>query len=392
MRDELNQPLGQGPRRPPRSTRWRPAAVWGGRAAAAALAVAVAAITWRAATPPPAEVATLSAEAVATVIATPAATATPAPAAATVYPPAADGGVSIVRNGGPGLPSGHSPQVIDVAQALGRQPGPALNAALIEASKYGPLPRVGANGARPAEAYARPFSETPLTRGAPRVAVLVGGVGLDARMTEAAISRLPGGVSLGFAPYGADLAHAAAQARGAGHEIWLQAPMQGVSGADPGPHTLTIAASEGQNQDSLRWLMSRFAGYVGIENYLGAKFTADTSALSPTLAEIARRGLLYLDDGSSAVSKVADLAPGLDLKAGRADVVADGGPEAIDAAMAQAEDIARRRGSVILVATALPATLDRIAPWAQGLADKGFVLTPVSTLVTAKPNRAADSR
>ena len=95
--------------------------------------------------------------------------------------------------------------------------------------------------------------------------------------------------------------------------------MEGIAGDDPGPHTLKTDASAAQNEESLRWLTARFTGYVGIENYLGAKFTADADAVSPTLAEIARRGLLYLDDGSSPVSKVGDLAAGLDLKAARAD-------------------------------------------------------------------------
>ena len=219
--------------------------------------------------------------------------------------------------------------------------------------------------------------------------MLVGGLGLDPETTEAAIARLPGAVSLGLAPYGADLAKVAARARAAGHEIWLQAPMEGVAGADPGPHTLKTDASAAQNEDSLRWLMARFTGYVGIENYLGAKFTADADAVSPTLAEIARRGLLYLDDGSSPVSKVGDLAAGLDLKAARADVIAVGDAGAIDAAFRQAEDVARRGGAAILVASALPATLDRLAPWTQGLEGKGFAFAPVSALTTARPDRAA---
>ena len=165
--------------------------------------------------------------------------------------------------------------------------------------------------------------------------------------------------------------------------------MEGVAGAEAGPHTLKVDANPAQNQDSLHWLMGRFAGYVGVVNYLGAKFTADPNAVSPVLAEIARRGLVYLDDGTSALSKAVELAPGLDLKAVRADAVADGGPEAIDAALALAEDIARRRGSAILVASALPQTLDRVAPWAANLESKGFALAPVSALTTPKPDRAA---
>jgi len=305
-----------------------------------------------------------------------------------VFPAPTEGGVSVVRSGSQSAPNARSPQIIEVPQALGRLT-PAPDRRLTEPSKYGLLPRVGADGARPADVYARPFAETPLTRGAPRIAVFVGGLGLDAATTQGAIARLPAGVSLGLAPYGGDLAHVAENARAAGHEIWLQAPMESVAGADPGPHTLKAGASEADNRESLHWLMGRFSAYVGVVNYLGSKFAADADALTPVLAEISRRGLIYLDDGAAPLSRAADLAPSLDLKAARADTVADGPPDAVDAALAHAEEFARRNGSAIVTATALPLTLDHVARWAQGLEGKGFALAPVSALIVARPARAA---
>jgi polysaccharide deacetylase 2 family uncharacterized protein YibQ len=384
LRDELNEPLPRAPKRSPAGARLAPIARWGARLVVAALVVGAGALYWRVTTPRPPEVAVIPYSAIKTVVPAP-----PAPAAAPVvkvYPPQGDGGVSVVSNGAPGAVAASGPEIIDVAQALGRQPAAAGDGRMIEASKYGPLPRIAADGSRPSQVYAHPFSETAMMRGAPRIAVFVGGLGLDPDTTDAAISRLPAGVSLGLAPYGLDLSRTAARARGAGHEIWLQAPMEGVSGPDPGPHTLRTEASAAQNEDSLHWLMARFVGYVGVANYLGAKFTADPSAVSPTLAEIARRGLIYLDDGSSALSKVGDLAPGLNLKTARADVIAEGD---IDDALARAEDIARRRGSAIVVASALPLTVDHVARWAQGLEAKGFTLAPVSALVSARPDRTA---
>src|SRR6202034_3204143 len=110
-----------------------------------------------------------------------------------------------------------------------------------------------------------------------------------------------------------DLDREAARAREEGHEILLQAPMEpfGSANANPGPHTLITAASQAENLESLHWLMSRFPGYVGVTNYLGGKLTADAHAFSPVLAEIAARGLDYLDDGSSPRSLVGEIAPKL---------------------------------------------------------------------------------
>ena len=39
---------------------------------------------------------------------------------------------------------------------------------------------------------------------------------------------------------------------------------------DPGPQTLLTSLEASQNIDRLHWLMSRFQGYVGIANHMGA--------------------------------------------------------------------------------------------------------------------------
>jgi polysaccharide deacetylase 2 family uncharacterized protein YibQ len=300
-------------------------------------------------------------------------------------------GVKVVRNGGS---TGSNALIIDVPQALGVRLPPAPDRRLVEKSRFGPLPRIGADGARPAEAYARPVVQSLKAKGAARVAILVGGLGIDAAATTAAISRLPAAVSLGFAPYGGDLDLDAARAREAGHEILLQAPMEPIGAtASPGPHTLTTAASETENIQSLHWLMGRFTGYVGVMNYLGGKLTVDVGALSPILTEIAARGLAYVDDGSSPRSLARDIAPTIGLPATVADIVLDASPtaEAIEAALARLEALARRQDGAIGVATALPVSVEHIAHWAAALEARGVTLVPVSSLISRAPKPTAHS-
>ena len=43
-------------------------------------------------------------------------------------------------------------------------------------------------------------------------------------------------------------------------------------------------------------------------NYMGARFSADAQAMTPLMGELGKRGLLYLDDGSSARSVAPELA------------------------------------------------------------------------------------
>ena len=78
------------------------------------------------------------------------------------------------------------------------------------------------------------------------------------------------------------------------------------------------------------------------------------TSFRPSSAEIAARGLVYLDDGSSPRSLARETASTLDLPSANADVVidADPAPEAIEAALTRLEALARSRGGAIGVAAA----------------------------------------
>ena len=114
---------------------------------------------------------------------------------------------------------------------------------------------------------------------------------------------------------------------------------------------------------------------------------------APILAEIAARGLVYLDDGSSPRSRAREAAAGLDLPLASADVVidADPAPEAIEAALTRLEALARRQGGAIGVAAALPASVERIARWSAGLEARGVALVPISAMTARSPGRAAQA-
>jgi len=255
---------------------------------------------------------------------------------------------------------------------------------LVEASDEGPLPRVSSNGIRPLDAYARPSETNP---GDIRIAIVVGGLGIDRDGTKQAIGTLPGSVTLAFAPYGNDLAGDTAAARIAGHELLLQIPLEPFNypKTDPGINTLTAGASTDENRSRLHWLLARMTNYVGVINYMGARFTSEIGALSPVMREIGERGLLYLDDASSARSKAAEVA-GDTTPFLRADIVldADLSAEAIDGRLTQLRAIARERGYAIATATAFPITIERIAAFAKSAADRGIRLVPVSAILPGR--------
>lgn len=253
---------------------------------------------------------------------------------------------------------------------------------LSESGRHGLLPSIGPDGTRPMDAYARPSERQSSDAGIP-IAIIVGGIGISEIADSAAILDLPGAVTLAFAPYGKNLPPTLAMARASGHEILLQVPLEpyGYPSNDPGPHTLTVDASTEENIDRLHWLMSRITNYVGVTNYLGARFTGEETAFGPVIAEIGSRGLLYFDDGTSSTSRAEGLARGRTPFA-RADIVLDAVTEdrAIDARLAELEDIARRRGYAIAAATAFPVTIERIARFVESAAAKGIEIVPISAL------------
>lgn len=290
-------------------------------------------------------------------------------------------GVTVRRGQGQGAPDALIIKVPDAAPEAGK-PG-AVDRRLLERTRHGMLPIASAEAGRPRDVYARPFGAAQ-AGGKPLVAVMVTGLGIGAGATAEAIAKLPGEVSLAFAPYGNDLEKQAGRARENGHEIFLQLPMEPYDypDNDPGPQTLLAEAAEAQNLDRLHWLMGRFSGYAGLTNFMGAKFTASRTALKPVFEDAARRGLMFVDDGSSGRSQAGAAAGAANLPLARGDIVLDGLDKAADleAALVRAETQARASGHVLVVGAALPATVERLTRWVRSLEAKGLVLAPVTAM------------
>jgi len=252
---------------------------------------------------------------------------------------------------------------------------------LLENSRHGPIPRIASDGLRPSEVYARKAAGER-NSDAPQIAIVVGGLGVSSTASANALSKLPGAVTLAFTPYGSDLDTLVAQAREKGHEVLLQVPMEphDYPDNDPGPQTLLSSLSAEQNIDRLHWLFSRMQGYVGVSNFMGARFTTSEHALAPVLRELSKRGLIYVDDGSSQRSQAGQIAGANKLPYAKADVVIDATPSAveIDNALKRLETLARGGNVVVGYSSALPASIDRIAKWAKAAQGRGFVLVPIT--------------
>jgi len=266
----------------------------------------------------------------------------------------------------------------------GAPEGPAADQKFVEMTPRGPVPKISADGVRPAEAFAQPVKPLPGKPDAPRVALIVGGLGVSTGGTSDAIAKLPGPVTFAFMPYGSDIDRLVATARGEGHEILLQVPMEpfGYPDNDSGPQTLLTSLTPEQNLDRLYWLMSRFQGYVGIAGAMGARFTASEQSFAPILRETAKRGLIFVDDGSNPRSVAGRVAGANNLPFAKADVIVDSVPTPveIDHALGRLEMAAHERSVVVGMASALPVSIERIAKWAKAAESRGILLVPITAV------------
>lgn len=252
--------------------------------------------------------------------------------------------------------------------------------ALVEDSETGPLPIRAADGRRPVDVYARPWSGA---RGA-RVAIVIGGLAVSQTGTQEAIEKLPAEVTLAFAPRGNSIGRWMQAARRKGHEILMQAPLEPFDypNVDPGRNTLTVAATPEENVEKLRWTLSRTTNYTGVMNYMGARFVGDSDAMQPVMAELARRGLLYLDDGSTARSAAPDLAVKNRVPLASGDAIIDGERDrgAILKKLDQLEATARAKGFALGTGSAFDVTVDAVTSWVAEAKRRGIEIVPVSAV------------
>ena len=288
---------------------------------------------------------------------------------------------SVVKIYSPGGRGSRDPLLLQTPR-IGQDPRLAgtPNEDLLEDSPYGPLPAVGADGLRPMDQYARPWSGARGTR----IALIVGGLGLSQTGTQRAIEKLPPEVTLAFAATGNSLQRWMQVSRRQGHEILLQVPMEpfGFSNEEGDPATLRVEATRGENIGRLHEAMARITGYTGIMNHLGGRLLASADALEPLLRDITARGLLFLDDGSSARSTSGTIARAIDLPHAFADMTLDGQVEtaAILRKLDDLERIALRKGSAIGVASAFDESVDAIRQWVDEASRRGIEIVGISAL------------
>jgi uncharacterized protein len=257
----------------------------------------------------------------------------------------------------------------------------------------GYLPQRSPDNLRPMDVYSRPPA-TEGNFGVARMVLIVGGMGISQTSTQQAIKLLPGSVTFAFAPYGNSRKRWMQQARRKGHELLLQIPMEpfNYSAGNGSPHILLADLPAEDNLARLHWLMARITNYVGLINYQGGKLIARQEAMQPLFDEIARRGLLFVNDGSLRNTATEEAASQALLPHLQVD-------EQIDTIrnrrkiMEKLEELAgkaQRTGLAVGYANAFPESIEMIALFADRANSRQIEITPVSAVINDPERPVSD--
>ena len=229
----------------------------------------------------------------------------------------------------------------------------------------------------------------PRTEGRPQIAIVIDDMGMD-KNRSARVITMNGPLTLSFLTYATELRRQTAAARAAGHELLLHVPMEPLGrNVDPGPNVLSGDVDAGELGRRLDWGLSRFDAYVGINNHMGSRFTADRAAMTVLMKVLKRRGLLFLDSRTTAATVGGALARRFGVPFAERNIFLDDENDAaaVVARLREVEALARRKGYAIAIGHPRDATLNALAPWLADIESRGFVLAPLTAVV--HPQRTA---
>ncbi len=214
---------------------------------------------------------------------------------------------------------------------------------------------------------------------ATKIAFIVNSLGLSQSATDAAIDKLPAGVTLAFSPYARNLKKQMERAKAKGHEVLIEVPMESKQfpAEDPGPLGLLTSVEAKENQDRLETILKAAEGATGVLDTMGSKFRESSDYINPFYAKLKQANLFYVQ-GQPGVRMGEAGVP-----TATTDVVIDERPfrAAVDARLDYTERVAKYQGSAVASMGAKPVSFERLVLWIEQAQKKGIVLAPISQVL-----------
>jgi len=220
----------------------------------------------------------------------------------------------------------------------------------------------------------------------PMIAVVIDDLGLDRKRTARTLT-LPAPLTMAFIPYAKSLGKQTATARKNGHELLVHLPMEPVNEKlDAGPNHLNTHLAREDLQDRIHWNLERFSGYVGVNNHMGSRATADKTVMSALMAELRNREMLFLDSRTNAKSVGGEMAAKEGVPFAERNVFLDNvnDKEAVLKQLSLLENVSRKTGFAVGIGHPRDGTIAALKEWLPLAQKKGFSLVPISQIVLKK--------
>lgn len=215
-----------------------------------------------------------------------------------------------------------------------------------------------------------------------RIAIIIDDMGLVPTLSARAV-KLPAKVTLAYLPYAPRLQEQTEQAAAAGHDILLHMPMEPMGGENPGPIALLSSQSEEQWRATMEKALSSFDGFIGVNNHMGSKFTANPQGMAVVAQALREKGVFFVDSRTNAKSLAEQAARDAGVKTTGRDVFLDDTQTAanVRAELLRAEKVARQKGSAVAIGHPHAVTLMELEKWLPEAQARGYEIVPVRDLV-----------
>lgn len=224
----------------------------------------------------------------------------------------------------------------------------------------------------------------------PWVAIVIDDLGLDQKRSHQIVD-LSAPLTLAYIPYARHLDRQTAQAREQGHELLVHLPMEPLNAKlDAGPNHLNTALPEDVIRERIGWNLDRFGQYIGVNNHMGSRATADPKIMTLLMEELHKREMIFLDSRTTPKSLGKKLAQEQGVPFIGRNVFLDN-TDSLETVLKQlktTENIARKHGYAVAIGHPRDGTIQALKQWLSTLQDKGISLVPLSFLILNQQKKA----
>ena len=217
----------------------------------------------------------------------------------------------------------------------------------------------------------------------PVLAIIIDDMGID-MIRSKDILELNYPLNVSYLTYAPNIQSQINIARNTGKEVMLHIPRQALNdNYDYGGDYLATDKTREENIEILKNFLTKITGYIGVNNHMGSKFTADMHHLSGIMEELAKQGLAFIDSRTTPLSKANEIADFLKLPYVARDVFLDDSNnlEDIQKSLIKLENIAKKRGYAIAIVHPRKNTIKALKNWLPILEQNGLELVPISYII-----------